>query len=76
LPCAECPKELLKEHLANPRWAGLLQRVSELEFAASAGFQLSLDDVTAEEFQVMAMLALERQEHERREALRQQHQKT
>lgn len=62
--CQACP--LTRLEAAMDSHAGLLlQRAIDLESALKQGFHLTLDDVTAEEFAALQILASER---ERREA--------
>ncbi len=56
----ECDVTRIEELIAESEAGGLLVRAEEIDFALKAGFQLSLAEVTTEEFAALRFLQLER----------------
>ena len=67
----DCPREKLNQYLASPL-GRVIQWVIDLDFALERRFQVSLNDVTWTEFQLLRIIAEEKQRWENEEIERSQ----
>ena len=63
LPCSDCPAMKVEEYLGSGHGQGI-SVVVDLDFAIQAGIKVTLSDINYREFQLLRVLAEERQRHE------------
>ena len=60
-PCIDCPLFKFEQATAeNP----VLRRAYDLDFALTAGVQITLDEIDVEEFRALKILRIERDKHQ------------
>jgi len=68
MPCEVCPAADLDDSLAGSGQQPLLDRAIQLDLALRKGFNMTLDDITMEEFGALSILWSERDNHDREQA--------
>lgn len=72
LPCEECPRVRLDQHMAHTVQGRVLKRALDLDWARRVGIQLRMSEVSYHEFLILRLLQEERDKFEKEDMERRQ----